>query len=548
MKVERDVFVPMRDGIRLAVDIYYSDREGPQPAILMRTPYLKSGQMAGAALLSDGRPATPPPLRWPESRAELPMMLSPLGPLLDAGYTLVVSDVRGTGFSEGVYDYYNIEGGPFDGYDTVEWVAEQPWCDGHVGMTGISASAIYCYQAAVTHPPHLDAMFVNMHPADYYFDQWFVGGVFRWENRIGWCTGMQERISPQPPGDPSSSNYELKRSVYESRYARYAERIAEGRSPFNLDWLAEMYGHKTYDSFWKERSYLRRLDEINIPTFHGGVWYDHFIRGTLAAHEGVTAPKRLIVGPGWHGSPRDAGDGEIHALERRWFDHYLRGDENGVLDEPPVRLYVYGAERWVDEARWPVPCNEVALYFAAGPGGGADSLNDGLLTTMPGPADEVRISHDPAMPNKTCRDERDQRPFEQAALTFSTQPLEEDVEVIGSARLVVYAETDAPDVDWCVRLCDVGPDGRSRLLNTGALKASHVNSHENPAPLERGRIYEFDIEIWAVANVFKRGHRIRAVISNSDFPFFESSDIASHSTIHLGRTHPSRLILPVSER
>lgn len=548
MKVERDVFIPMRDGVRIAADIYHSERPGPQPAILMRTPYLKNGRMTGAMLTSDGRPAALPPLRRPAAREELPLMLAGLGPLIDAGYAVVASDVRGTGFSEGIYDYYNIEGGPLDGYDTIEWIAGQPWCDGHVGMTGASASAIYCYQAAVTHPPHLDAMFVNMHPADYYSDQWFVGGVFRWENRIGWCTGMQERIAPQPPGDPASNNYETKRAVYEARYARYAERIAGGQNPFNLDWLTELYSHKTFDAFWQERSYLHRLDEIQVPTFHGGVWYDHFIRGTLAAHEGVSVPKRLIVGPGWHGSPDEATDGEIHDLECRWFDHYLRGASNHVLEEPAARLYVYGTEHWIDEPAWPVPCELKVLEFAAGPGGGADSLNDGLLVGEHGEEAAFPIVHDPANPVPTCRDGSDQRPFERRALTFSTPPLEDDVEIIGSARVVLYAETDARDADWCVRLCDVFPDGRSRLLNTGALKGSHVHSHEQPRPLEPGKVYEFDIEVWAVANVFQRGHRIRIDIANSDFPFFESNPEPSHNVIYAGPGRPSRLMLPVPAR
>jgi putative CocE/NonD family hydrolase len=476
-------------------------------------------------------------------------MLAALGPLIDAGYVVIASDVRGTGFSEGVYDYYNIEGGPLDGYDTVEWVAAQPWCDGHVGMTGASASAIYCYQAAVTHPPHLEAMFVNMHPADYYSDQWFVGGVFRWENRIGWCTGMQERISPQPPGDPSSNNYEIKRAVYESRYAQYAERIAAGKSPFNLDWLAELYSHKTYDAFWKERSYLARLVEIDVPVFHGGVWYDHFIRGTLAAHEGVNVPKRLFVGPGWHGSPEEAGDGGLYELECRWFDHFLRGEENGVLDEPAARLYVYGAETWLDEPEWPVPTESRELFLAPGPGGGAGSLNDGVLGVEPPAASEpTSICHDPAHPNRTCRDGADQRPFEQRALTFSTPPLDEDLEVIGSVRVILYAETDASDVEWCVRLCDVFPDGRSRLLNTGALKGSHVTSHETPAALAPGKIYEFEIEVWAIANLFMQGHRVRIDISNSDFPFFESNPLPSNSRVLHIVEHPSRLVLPVAVR
>ncbi len=546
--IERDVYIPMRDGVRISADIYRPEGDGPFPVVLNRTPYLKAGAMMGDGLTSRGTPSEIPARVLGAPVEGLGPMLASLSPLITAGYAVVVSDVRGTGHSEGVYDYYNIEGGPNDGYDSVEWLAAQPWCDGNVGMTGASASAIYCYQAAVTQPPHLRAMFVNMHPADYYSDQWFVGGVFRWENRIGWCTMMQSRMSPQHPGPRDDPNYETKRRVYEDRYRQYYDRMLTGNNAFNADWLTELFEHKTNDQFWKDRSYLHRFDEVQVPVFHGGVWYDHFIRGTLTSHEAVSTPKKLLVGPGWHGAPDSVGDGEIGALQVRWFDHFLRGEENGILDEPPVRLYVYGEEKWIDEPAWPVPATETAFYFAAGPGGGAESLNDGLLATSPRQETTASISHNPAFPNETPFGVADQRSFERGALTFSTPPLEQDTEVIGSVKVIIHASTDAPDVDWCVRLCDVFEDGRSRLLNTGALKGSHHASHESPEPLQPGRTYEFEVEVWAVANVFKKGHRIRIDISNSDFPFFESNPVASNSQVCIGGENGSRLVVPVVVR
>jgi uncharacterized protein len=428
----------------------------------------------------------------------------------------------------------------------VEWIADQPWCDGNVGMMGGSAAAISCYITALTQPPHLKAMAPNMHPADFYFDQWRIGGVFRYENRISWCTGMHARISPVAPGDPASPNYERKRAVYEQRFHRFYQRISQGKSAANLDWLTDMYQHDAYDDFWQSKSFLRRSDEITVPTLHGGVWYDHFIRGTLASHAAIDVPKRLFVGPGSLITRFDLGDGGFMKLMIAWFDHFLRGADNGVTDGPPARIYKLGLEDYFDEPQWPVPTVDLVLHLSSEISGSVASRNDGTLAVEPvEQADPDVITHDPAHPNRTAREIADQRPSERGSLTYTTAPLQSDVELIGASRLVLFAATDAADVDFCVRLCDVSPDGRSRLLNVGALKGTHARSHEYPADLVPGQVNCFEIEIWAVANVFGRGHRIRLDVSTSDFPFFESNPLASRTEVFHDSRRPSRLILPI---
>jgi putative CocE/NonD family hydrolase len=523
MQVEKDVYVPMRDGVCMALDLYKPDKPGRYPAIVTRTPYIKDASlMAG------------------------PSVAERMQPWVEAGYVMVVSDTRGTGVSEGVYDYYNYENGPWDGYDTIEWAAHEPWCDGNVGVMGASASAILAYNAAIRRPPSLKAIAANMHPADQYFDQWFVGGVFRYENRIGWAVHMLPRIAPAQPLNPKDPAFARKHKVYMDRVAQYYERMRRGENPANLDWLTEGYSHRTYDAFWKKRSMLSGLAEVSVPALHGGVWFDHFIRGTLATHEAVNVPKKLSVSAGSLHGGMLAPDRGYDDLAHRWFDYYLRGVENGVVDVPGARLYLMGEDRWIEEPRWPVPAEEMTLFLAPGPGGGSSSLNDGLLCAdAPGSGEPSSIDHDPAHPNRTVANPTDQRPFEGRALTFSTPPLDRAVTVIGTPRLRFFASSDAADVDWCVRLCNVYPDGRSQLLNTGALKASHVFSHESPQPLEKDRIYEFEVEVWAVANVFKRGHRIRIDISTSDFPFFECNPLASRNRVYHDAAHPSRLVLPV---
>jgi putative CocE/NonD family hydrolase len=544
MEIDKDTYVPMRDGVCLAVDLYRPDVLTAHAAVVLVTPYQKDAVFQ-MPLGSDGRPIQSLPLP-PMPKGFNPMLMS-VKPLVDAGFVVAVADARGTGFSEGVYDYYNLEGGPFDGYDLVEWLAEQSWCTGHVGIMGASAAAISCYVTALTAPPHLEAMAANMHPGDFYFDQWRVGGVFRLDNRIGWSVGMHARTGPIDPGDIDAPSYERKRAVYEARFHHYGARVAAGKNAANLDWLTEMYQHDAYDDFWKARSFVARADEIAIPTLHGGVWYDHFIRGTLTSHEAIDVPKRLFVAPGSLMTRTDLGDGGLGQLHVAWFDHFLRGADNGVLDEPPVRLYLMGREEYIDEPAWPVPAVDTEFFLRSGPTGSAVSINDGALAaTAPGADDAPdRITHDPAAPNRTPPDVADQRVFEAGCLTYTSEPLDADLEVIGTPRLRLYAATDAPDVDWCVRLCDVDPDGKSKLLNTGALKGSHVHSHEAPIALEPGEIYCFEIEVWQIANLFRRGHRIRIDVSTSDFPFFESNPIGSRNEVFHDAARPSSLAMPV---
>jgi putative CocE/NonD family hydrolase len=546
MLVDKDIYVPMRDGVSLAVDLYRPDELTSHAAIVLVTPYQKDAEFK-MPLGSDGRPIQSLPLP-PMPPGTNPMLLS-VAPLVRAGFVVAVADARGTGFSEGVYDYYNFDDGPFDGYDLVEWLAGQEWCTGRVGMMGSSAAAISCYITALSKPPHLVAMAPNMHPGDFYFDQWRIGGVFRWENRVSWSTGMHTRTAPIDPGPLDGPSYERKRAVYEDRFQQFGDRVRAGKNAANLDWLTAMYSHDTYDGFWQGRSFIRRIDEIDIPTLHGGVWFDHFIRGTITSHEGVRAPKRLFVSPGSLATRTDLGDGGFGKIQIAWFDHFLRDADNGVLDEPAVRLYLMGREEYIDEPAWPVPVVDTNLYLAAGPTGSAVSLNDGgLAMQAAGAGGAVEITHDPAHPNRTPPDVRDQRPFEAGCLTFSSEPLTEDLEVIGTPRLVVFASSDAVDVDWCVRLCDVDPSGTSKLLNTGALKGSHVISHESPMPLEPQEVYEFEVEVWPIANLFEAGHRVRIDISTSDFPFFESNPVPSTNQVFMGEDRPSRLVLPVVRR
>lgn len=543
MRVEKDVYVTMRDGTGLAVDLYRPDDLIVSSAILMMTPYRKDPVPGPVPILTaTGRRFEDQPEFSLDASQLSDLTGRAVQPYVERGFVVAVADARGTGFSEGSYDYYNLESGPYDGFDLVEWLSEQSWCSGKVGMMGASAGAIYAHLTAITAPPHLAAMATDMSPADFYLDQWRVGGVFRYQDRLGWALGMRANVEPIDPGEPGSPSYERKRAVYEARFRRYHERVAAGRGIVDLDWLTDSYGHRDYDEFWRRRSFLTRMSRVTVPTLHSGVWFDHFIRGTLMSYEAMNAPKMLVVAPGG----LSTGAGELTELTLEWFEHFLTGVDTGILERPRARLYISGADEYIGATDWPVPTTLTELYLAAGPSGSADSVNDGLLSAAERPpvAGADTLVHDPAKPNHSPIGISDLRTFERLALTFTSAPLSEELTVVGAPRLVLYAMSDAEDVDWCVRLCDVDESGRSRLLNGGALKGSHVESHESPAPLVPGRVYRFEIEIWAIANLFKRGHRIRVDVSTSDYPVFEINPIPSVNRVLYGGEHPSRLILP----
>jgi hypothetical protein len=551
MAAQQDVYIPMRDGTGISADVYRPDSVRRGPAVLIRTPYIKTLQpgptrvSTWAMLGADGRP---PSVMAGLRAATEQLMERSIAALLEAGYAVVVSDSRGTGYAEGTYDYYNTEGGPLDGYDTVEWIADQPWCDGNVGMWGLSGSAVLAYAAALTAPPHLKAVAAYMCPADFYLDQWFPGGMFRYEDRLRWPMLMQDCTAPLDPGPAGGPAYERKRQVFEERYYRHYERMTHGLSPVGLDWATECLSHDRYDEFWQARSFARHLGQVTAPVLNVGVLHDHFIRGTMRFHQGLSVPRRLLLVPGALDLDASAGDGGLAALQLRWFDYFLRGAENGVLDEPGVRYYLTGAGRWTDEPEWPA-AQEVPLFLAEGADGAAAGGlgGGGLVFDPPGRAGGHVLAHDPARPNRTPGNPGDQRSFGTRALTFSTAPLERDLTVAGLPRLTLAAAPGAADVDFCVRLSDVYPDGSARLLNVGALKGRHARSHEQPADLEPGETREFEIEILTVTNVFRRGHRIRVDVSGSDFPFYAPNPVPSQTEVFHGGERPSRLTLPVVE-
>lgn len=569
---EKDVEVPMRDGTVLRANITRPDAPGPFPALVERTPYSKE---AGSEIAVNS----------PEFFAR-------------RGYVVVIQDVRGRFASEGDFYPFRDDGAGVlrDGYDTIEWAAAQPWCDGKVGMIGGSYSGATQYRAALSRPPHLQAQFVRESSADYYREWVYRGGAHEHGFSLHWARlvtdqNLAQLVSGEELVKQQALLDHVKADIddWYERLPLYPCRFLTGLSDWHNDFLA----HPEDGPYWWELAVDRCHDQIETPIYHLGGWFDIFLAGTLknytglrrrARTEAARRAQKLIIGPWVHGpaavNASKAGDvdfgpeaaRDLNELRLPWFDHWLKGAANGILDEPPVRLFVMGRNEWRDEADWPLPDTRYANYYLhdSSSGSGVASLNDGGLSVEPPEGSEQPDSYtyDPdhpvpsiggntlGIPNGAC----DHRPVDERCLTYTSAPLTAELEVTGPVTAVLYAMSSALDTDWVVRLEDVHPNGYSRNLCDGILRARYRNSFQHPEPLEPGKVYRFEIDLWATSNAFLPGHRIRAAVTSSCFPRFDrnlntggrihreaAGQVAINTVLH-DELRPSHIVLPLIER
>jgi putative CocE/NonD family hydrolase len=350
----------------------------------------------------------------------------------------------------------------------------------------------------------------------------------------------------------------------------------------------EMLAHPEDGPHWWNRNMRLKFAEIDVPTFHLGGWFDVFLNSTLRAFQGIRGRGRtarcrqnqhLLIGPWIHG-PSNVGKRQVGELDfgpqaefdlnhhrLQWYDHWLKGEDESVAGWPPVRVFLMGADRWLDLDTWPP--GEIAyipLYLRAGDGPGPESLNNGRLTferpESAEPPDSFAYDPDDPIPSLILYPElgpTDHRPVEGSMLTYTTALLERDLTVIGPVKAVLHALSSAPDTDWVVRLCDVWPDGRSLSVCDGILRARYRNTLERAELMTPGRIYRFEVDLWSTAQVFKAGHRLRLQVASSDFPRYDRNlntggpfgrevrgQVAFNTVFH-DSLRPSHLMLPVVE-
>ena len=537
--VEKDVFITMQDGVNVCVDVYRPDAPGEFPALYACSCYQKDLVHLPAVTTFHMRETND--IDW----------------FVQRGYAYVNADNRGTGKSEGVWKFHSREEQE-DSYEIIEWIARQSWCTGRVGMIGESYYGWTQWFAAATQPPHLTTIIPWDAGADMYRDVVVHGGLLGMGFLTWWHFNLRANHILDLPGP---------------------------HHPDKMSWdmVYEVLKHPTFDAFWQERNV--DFNKITIPVYSVGVWHKVglHLRGNLRGFEELEGPKKLLVVHGEIVGDEMAifNSPEIRLEMLQWYDHWLKDNDTGIMDEAPVRLFVRSSHfGYREEKEWPLARTQYTkFYLTQGPTGAVESLNDGGLSEMPPTDSESTFQFEYPNPDWDGWSGIGTAKFENGfpnpaikILTFCSEPLEEDLEVTGYITLVLYASSDQRDMDIYVRAVDQAPDEiqqkgilppRGRILTRGWLKASHRKkdkalsrsyrpyyTHNNPEPIEPGKIYKFEIEIWPTSNLFKKGHRIRLDLSSGDSPAF---DFGGHhyglkvgkDTIYHDRDHPSHVILPV---
>lgn len=544
--IERGLMVSMRDGVRLATDVFRPRADGRFPVVLLRTPY---GRQAG-------------PIREQLARR---------------GYVAVFQDVRGRFDSEGEWEPFFNE--IQDGYDTIEWAATQPWSDGRVVMYGGSYVAMVQWLAAKSLHPRLAGLMTFVSPGDFYEDFMFEGGAFILGAGAMWAAFTDGKL-----------NNDLDRSPWDSvfRFLPANRGLSVvGRNPRSLrDWLA----HPTNDAYWRAISWNESFPSFDFPVLHVGGWFDIFQKGTIENFRRMTTRakpaargrQQLIVGPWGHSAQDERKVGEVDfgdgstidgaALVLDWLDRNIKRTGAGPAPRP-VRVFTMGENQWREYDAWPVPGTRYLDYFLRSGGRANSASGDGRLSRERPPSGEApdRYDYDPRNPVPTrgggnCCWPRHipWGPLDQRAvaarpdvLVYDTPPLEEDLRVTGPVTLKLWIASSAPNTDFTGKLVDVAPDGFAMNLTDGIQRLSHRAGDQRPEPLTPGTPVEITVDLWNTSHLFRRGHRIRLEVASSNFPRYsrnlntpgqpETSDAVAtaRQTVFHDQRRPSRLILPV---
>lgn len=581
MRVDRDVPVEMRDGTVLYADVYRPDDDACYPVLLQRTPYNK--ELLTLALVQTDT------LRAVARR-----------------YVVVIQDVRGRYHSDGAFNPFHQE--ITDGYDSVEWCAHQPWSDGQVGMYGTSYVGAVQWLAAIAAPPSLKAIVPTFTASDYYTGWTYQGGAFQWGFMCNWIlpyvtsADLLRHHAQQPLADIDAQRDRLVSAIDNMDETIHILPLSDAPidpqwSPYFFEWLA----HPSRDDFWKACSIEERHERVLVPALNVGGWYDIFLDGTIRNFNGVREQgatqeardgARLLLGPWTHTTPPIAQSGmvdfglragqgfspltmDVDGLCLRFFDFWLKGIDDGFSSEAPIQLFVMGEDVWRDEQEWPLARTRFTDFYLHS-GGDANSVHgDGALSTDASDSDRPdHYLYDPFHPVRSTGGQLCCYPaklppgaFDQSAveermdvLVFKTEPLEQDTEVTGPVTLHLWAATSATDTDFTGKLVDLYPDGSSRNLTDGILRARYRQGTDQPRPITPNEIYEYTIDLWATSHLFRRGHRIALEVSSSNFPRFDRNLNTGHElgvdaemlpalqTIFHDSEHPSRLVLPVIPR
>jgi predicted acyl esterase len=520
---ERHVMVPMRDGVRLSTYLYMPQGRGPWPVLYEQ----RYADITSAATRKS------------------------CARLAAGGYVVALQNFRGTHKSEGTWVGYRDLGWgeKQDGYDSVEWLAAQSWSTGKIGTFGSSQGGFVQNFLAVAGPPHLTCQYMIDTGLSLFHEGYRIGGAAkpeRFKSMESFCRNPED----------------------------------------NRRLMEEWFRHPHYDDYWAQEDCTRHFARMNVPCFTIGSWYDFMSVGSIDSYVGRSrqggpqsrGSQQLLLGPWLHGRFKETNQAgelvypenakfpmEAHML--RWFDHYLKGVDNGVEREPKVRYYVMGAlgeadapgNEWRSANDWPLPVKKTPYYFQA---------ESSLSPEKPTAANSfTEFKADPLHPNEIPArgfpGARDARDFEKQAevRTFTSEVLREPIEWTGAVQAELYVTSTARDTDFIVRISDVYPDGRSILIMDMIRRARYRDGYEREVLLEPGKVAKVAFKVGSLSQIFNRGHRIRVTIASTGAPFYEPNPntgkpimiefpddavVATNRVLH-EQGHASHIIVPVRD-
>ncbi|ARU62350.1 hydrolase [Tumebacillus avium] len=548
--IRRGLRIPMRDGVTLAADLYRPQGDGKHPAIIVRTPYMINTDI-----------------------------IHETGSYYaEHGFAVLYVDVRGRGDSDGVFVPYRNEA--VDGYDTIEWAAAQDWCTGHVGTMGGSYLGCIQWQTALLQPPSLKAMSVSVTPSDPF---------------VEWPTGI---TTPQHLCWLYMTSGRLMQNVdvvdWDSIYTHLPLVTMDELTGRELPHWREEIEHQGLDEWWKAICYQHRFEEIDLPVLHISGWYDDEQVGTPLNFSGMTERakteqarknQKMIMGPWPHRINTSTTLGELdfgpeslidlRGYHVRFFNHWLKGEPNGLNEEAPVQLFVMGENKWREEQEFPLARTEWTRLYLHSQNGANSRFGDGMLskdaprndageaqtdTYLYDPADPVPFLTEPTSAQIGGPDDYSQVEERRDVLVYSTEALTADVEVTGPVKMELFAASSAVDTDFMVKLIDVWPNGYAQRLTDGMVRARFREGMERMSLIEPGRVYRYEVDCWNTSHLFKKDHQIRIEIASSAFPKYDrnlntgaplgktAEMMTAEQTIYHTEEHPSAILLPIIPR
>ncbi len=545
VKIEFNERVSLRDGVELSADIYRPAAVGQFPVILTRTPYNKSTERGNH--LGVGK--------YFASR----------------GYVYVAMDVRGRGDSDGAFVPYRNEGA--DGFDSIEWCAKQPWSSGKIGTIGSSYLGYDQWLAALQQPPHLTTMIVLVTPPDPFVES---------------PTGLQS------PSYLSWYHLLLGHTLHNAAavdwnalYLHLPLSTMDEAGGFHAPYWQDILNHPGINSWWEPLIYQNKFDRVKLPILHVSGWYDDEQAGAVMNYIGMTQKsataearksQKLLMGPWPHAvnSTRKLGAVDfgpaalidLDGYELRWFDHWLKAAENGIMAEAPVRIFVMGRNEWQDQADWSIRGTQFVKYYLSSNGRANSLFGDGTLSAQAA-ASVVpdRFPYNPLDPVPFIMESTyaqlggpdDYRPVERRddVLVYTSESLEAARVICGPVRAHLSASSSAVDTDFMVKLIDVWPSGFAQRLTDGMVRARYRDGGDKSSWIEPGKIYGFDVDAWNTCQEFGKGHKIRVEVASSAFPKYDrnqntgealgksANTKVAEQTIYHDAQHPSYVILPI---